>query len=50
MALILLVEDEAHIAEAISYNLEAEQHEVEWVDGRPRGGRSAAAPIRRPIS
>jgi DNA-binding response OmpR family regulator len=38
MALILLVEDEAHIAEAISYNLEAEQHEVEWV----QHGRAAA--------
>ena len=31
MALVLLVEDEAHIAEAIQFNLEAEGHEVAWV-------------------
>jgi DNA-binding response OmpR family regulator len=45
MALILLVEDEAHIAEAIAYNLEAEQHEVEWVqDGRRAAERLGADP------
>lgn len=45
MALVLLVEDEAHIAEAISYNLEAEQHEVEWVqDGRRAAERLGADP------
>jgi DNA-binding response OmpR family regulator len=45
MALILLVEDEAHIAEAISYNLEAEQHEVEWVtDGRAAADRLGTDP------
>jgi DNA-binding response OmpR family regulator len=37
MALILLVEDEAHIAEAIAFNLEAEGHSVEWL----QGGRAA---------
>jgi DNA-binding response OmpR family regulator len=31
MALVLLVEDEAHIAEAIQFNLEAEGHEVTWL-------------------
>jgi DNA-binding response OmpR family regulator len=39
MALILLVEDEAHIAEAIEFNLAAEGHEVDWV---PDGARAVA--------
>lgn len=45
MALILLVEDEAHIAEAITYNLEAERHEVLWLaDGRAAVDRLGAYP------
>jgi DNA-binding response OmpR family regulator len=45
MALILLVEDEAHIAEAIEYNLEAEGHEVAWVvDGPSAVERLGADP------
>jgi DNA-binding response OmpR family regulator len=43
VALILLVEDEAHIAEALQFNLEAEGHDVEWiVDGRAAAERLAA--------
>jgi DNA-binding response OmpR family regulator len=45
MALILLVEDEAHIAEAIEFNLQAEGHEVAWVvDGRSAVERLGADP------
>ena len=45
MALVLLVEDEAHIAEAIQFNLEAEGHEVVWVEaGRAALERLAAEP------
>jgi DNA-binding response OmpR family regulator len=45
MALVLLVEDEAHIAEAIQFNLEAEGHEVEWVaTGRAAIDRLGADP------
>jgi len=45
MALVLLVEDEAHIAEAIQFNLEAEGHEVAWVaTGRAALDRLAAGP------
>jgi DNA-binding response OmpR family regulator len=45
MALVLLVEDEAHIAEAIQFNLEAEDHEVVWVEtGRAALERLAAEP------
>ena len=45
MALILLVEDEAHIAEAIEFNLSAEGHEVEWVaDGSAAVARLGADP------
>lgn len=45
MALVLLVEDEAHIAEAIQFNLEAEGHEVAWVEtGRAALDRLAADP------
>jgi len=38
MARILVVEDEAHLAEGLRFNLEAESHEVETVDN----GRLAA--------
>lgn len=42
MSKILLVEDDAHIAEGLQYNLEAEGHEVEWVsDGRSAAERLA---------
>ena len=42
MARILLVEDEAHIAEGIQFNLEAEGHEVDWIaDGRSAAERVA---------
>jgi two-component system alkaline phosphatase synthesis response regulator PhoP len=45
VSLILLVEDDAHIAEGIQFNLEAEGHEVEWVaDGRAAVERLAAEP------
>jgi DNA-binding response OmpR family regulator len=45
MALVLLVEDEAHIAEAIQFNLEAEGHEVVWVaTGRAAIERLGAGP------
>jgi len=45
MALILLVEDEVNIAEAISFNLEAEGHEVEWLEsGRLAAERLGAEP------
>jgi DNA-binding response OmpR family regulator len=45
MALILLVEDDAHIAEALQFNLEAEGHAVEWVaDGRAAAERLAGTP------
>jgi DNA-binding response OmpR family regulator len=45
MALVLLVEDEAHIAEAIQFNLEAEGHDVDWVaTGRAALERLAAGP------
>ncbi len=45
MALILLVEDDAHIAEALQFNLEAEGHEVAWVaDGRAAAERLSRDP------
>jgi DNA-binding response OmpR family regulator len=45
VSLILLVEDDAHIAEGIQFNLEAEGHEVEWVsDGRTASERVASGP------
>jgi DNA-binding response OmpR family regulator len=45
MALILLVEDDAHIAEALQFNLEAEGHTVEWVaDGRAAAERLSGDP------
>jgi DNA-binding response OmpR family regulator len=45
MALVLLVEDEAHIAEAIEFNLVAEGHEVEWVpDGAAAVARLGSDP------
>jgi len=45
MALVLLVEDEAHIAEAIQFNLEAEGHEVVWAaTGRAALERLSADP------
>ena len=44
MPRILLVEDEAHIAEGIQFNLEAEGHEVEVVGD----GRSAVARLAEP--
>jgi DNA-binding response OmpR family regulator len=44
MAAIFVVEDDAHIAEGIAFNLEAEGHEVEIVaDGRVAAERIAAA-------
>jgi DNA-binding response OmpR family regulator len=45
MALILLVEDDPHIAEALEFNLEAEGHDVEWVaDGRAGAERLSRDP------
>jgi DNA-binding response OmpR family regulator len=45
VAHVLLVEDEAHIAEAIQFNLEAEGHEVTWVaTGRAALDRLGAEP------
>jgi DNA-binding response OmpR family regulator len=45
MALILLVEDDPHIAEAIEFNLAAEGHEVVWVaDGAAAVARLGADP------
>ena len=45
MPLILLVEDDAHIAEGIQFNLEAEGHDVEWVaDGRAAAERVVSDP------
>ena len=48
MARVLVVEDEAHLAEGLAFNLEAEGHEVVWVaDGKraavERLGAGAAA-------
>jgi DNA-binding response OmpR family regulator len=44
MPRILVVEDEAHLAEGLQYNLEAESHEVEVVaDGRAAAERLADA-------
>ena len=43
MPLILLVEDDAHIADGIEFNLEAEGHEVEWITN----GREAAERVTR---
>ena len=48
MSRILVVEDEAHIAEGLQYNLEAEGHEVEVLaDGPSAAERLAAA--ERPL-
>jgi DNA-binding response OmpR family regulator len=45
MARILVVEDEAHLAEGLAFNLEAEGHEVEIVgDGAEAVARLAVAP------
>jgi DNA-binding response OmpR family regulator len=45
VALVLLVEDDAHIAEAVQFNLEAEGHEVAWVaDGRAAVARLSSDP------
>jgi len=44
MARILIVEDEAHLAEGLRFNLEAESHEVETVDN----GRLAAERLANP--
>ncbi len=46
MASILIVEDEAHLAEGLKYNLEAEGHRVEIV----RDGRSAVERLGAPSS
>lgn len=45
MPLILLVEDDAHIADGIQFNLRAEGHDVEWVaDGRAAAKRVTQEP------
>jgi DNA-binding response OmpR family regulator len=45
LSLILLVEDDAHIADGIRFNLEAEGHDVEWVaDGRAAAERVTSEP------
>jgi len=42
MARILVVEDEAHLAEGLSFNLEAEGHEVEVIGDGPRAAERLA--------
>jgi DNA-binding response OmpR family regulator len=45
VALILVVEDEAHLAEGLAFNLEAEGHEVEIIgDGAEAAARLAREP------
>jgi DNA-binding response OmpR family regulator len=45
VARVLVVEDEAHLAEGLAFNLEAEGYEVEVLaDGREAGERVAAQP------
>ena len=45
MARILVVEDEAHLAEGLAFNLEAEGHEVEVIGD---GAEAAARLTREP--
>ena len=49
MALILVVEDEAHLAEGLAFNLEAEGYEVEVrADGPRAAERARRATAARP--
>jgi DNA-binding response OmpR family regulator len=48
MASILLVEDEAHLAEGLRFNLEAEGHEVE-IEGNGRRACERLADASRPL-
>ena len=45
MTRVLVVEDEAHLAEGLAFNLEAEGYEVEVL----ADGKSAAERVPRPI-